>query len=135
MNLVTILDVAAATFGLFSGAFFCVGVLHVEDSSIVKIATSFWKSGEAVATELLQQKADFIFGAVFLILSFVFQVAGKALSSFGALSSVTTSTLNGIVVGVGIPVAFVALLQIPYRSGREKAKKRIEELTKQQAEK
>lgn len=135
MNLATVFDISAATFGLFAGAFFCVGVLHVKDATLGTIANSFWGSGEAVATELIQQKTDFIFGAILLILSFLVQVAGKFLSLNEAPAASPTSTLNAFVVGVGVPTAFVALLYIPYRSSREKARKQIAALVQASKEK
>ncbi|MCK6407107.1 MAG: hypothetical protein L6Q60_13990 [Rhodocyclaceae bacterium] len=64
MNLATTLDLAAAFLGLASGVFFFVGVLHVKDATLQTIATSMWGKGETIATELAQQKTDFIFGVL-----------------------------------------------------------------------
>ena len=121
MNLAAVIDLAAASLGLFSGVFFCVGVLHVKDSTLETIAASFWGKGEAIAKELALQRVDFIFGAALLFLSFLVQLVGKCLPSTVALSVVTTSTLNGAAVGVGGPIALLAPLVLFWRAGRVKA--------------
>lgn len=125
MNLATVIELSAAALGLFSGVFFCVGVLHIKDSTIEVIATSFYGSGHAVAKELAQQKAEFIFGATFLFLSFFVQVVGKSLPPDVALSVVTTSTLSGVGVGLGAPGVLLALLYIPYRLHCERTAKKL----------
>ena len=121
MNLATVIELSAAALGLFSGVFFCVGVLHVKDSTLETIATSLWGKGEAVAKELALQRVDFIFGAVLLFLSFLVQGTAKLLPSAVALSVVTTSAWNGAAVALAGPLVFLALLWFLWRAGRVKA--------------
>ncbi|MBT3067872.1 hypothetical protein [Rhodoferax sp. U11-2br] len=125
MNLATVIELSSAALGLFSGVFFCVGVLHIKDSTIEVIATSHFGSGHAVAKELAQQKAEFIFGAAFLFLSFFVQVVGKCLPSDVALFVVATTTLSGVGVGLGVPGVLLALLYIPYRLHCENTAKKL----------
>ena len=125
MNLATVIDLVASALGLFAGAFFCVGVLHVKDSTLETIATSMWGKGEAIAKELALQRVDFIFGAVLLVLSFLVQGGGKLLPSSVALSAVTTSTWSGVAVAVGVPLAFLSPLVLLWRAGRVKAAKTL----------
>lgn len=118
MNFATVIDIAAPTLGLFSGAFFCVGVLHVKDSTIETIATAFYDSGLTVARELVQQKTEFIFGAAFLFLSFLVQMVGKFLPHEAASAVTVSEPLYGAALGFGGPTAVVLLSYIPYRLHR-----------------
>jgi hypothetical protein len=134
MNLATVIDLSAAAFGLFSGVFFCIGVLHVKDSTLETIAISMWGKGETIARELALQKVDFIFGASLLFLSFLFQVFVKFLPLDLALSVVATSTLCGGVAGLGGPVILLVLLYLPHRFLRDKAIQRIALLAQENKE-
>ena len=125
MNLATVIELSAAALGLFSGVFFCVGVLHVKDAALETIATSMSGKGEVIAKELALQRVDFNFGAVLLFLSFLLQGAAKCLPSSVALSVVTTSTLDGIAFGVGGPVVLLSILWFPWRAGRVKAARKL----------
>lgn len=125
MNLATVIELSAATLGLFSGVFFCVGVLHVKDSTLETIATSMWGKGDAIAKELALQRVDFIFGASLLFLSFLVQVVGKCLPSDVALSVVATSTLGGVAVGAGVSTALLSILWPQWRASRAQAARRL----------
>lgn len=121
MNLSAIIELSAATLGLFSGAFFCAGVLHIKDSTIEVIATSFYDSGMVMAEELVKQKSEFIFGAALLFLSFLVQVAGKLLPQEVASTVVVSSPLYGAALGFGGPTIALLLIYIPYRRHRTKS--------------
>lgn len=121
MSLATVIELSAAALGLFSGVFFCVGVLHVKDSTLETIATSFWGKGEVIAKELALQRVDFIFGAVLLFLSFLVQGAAKLLPSTVALSVVTTSAWSGAAVALSGPLVLLAVLWFLWRAGRVRA--------------
>lgn len=118
MTLATIIELSASTLGLFSGVFFCVGVLHIKDSTIEIIATSFYDSGIAVAKELVQQKTEFIFGAVLLFLSFLAQVVGKFLPPTVGSTVLVSEPLYGGALGFGGPAIVLLLFYIPYRLHR-----------------
>ncbi len=121
MNLATVIDISAAVLGLFSGVFFCVGVLYVKDSTLETIATSMWGKGVIIATELAQQKSEFIFGAALLFLSFFVQVVGKFLSPEIGSTAVASSQLIGAALGFCGPTMVLLLIYIPFRRYRTKA--------------
>jgi hypothetical protein len=121
MNLTTVLDLMAAVLGLFSGAFFCVGVLHVKKSTLVSIATLMWGSDTIVATEFAQQRSDFIFGAVLLFLSFLVQVVSKLLPPEVSGYVVAASPLSGAVLSFGMPTIVLCASYIPWRLHRKKS--------------
>jgi hypothetical protein len=121
MNLSAIIELSAAAFGLYSGVFFCVGVLHVKDSTLEIIAVSVWEKGITIATELAQQRSDFIFGAALLFLSFLLQIVVKLLSQEAASIVVAQSQPYGVALGFGVPTIVLLLLYIPYRHHRRRS--------------
>lgn len=99
MTLAVSLDIMSSWLGLFSALFFCVGILHFDPSKAEQIATKMWGRGMAISEEMLVQKADFIVGAILLVLSFSIQFTIKAFPSFFELS-VTPSHITGVVFAV-----------------------------------
>lgn len=130
MTLATVIELSAAALGLFSGVFFCVGVLHVKDSTLEIIATSFYDSGFTLAKELVQQKSEFIFGASLLFLSFLVQVVGKFLPPDAASTVAASSLLYGAALGFGGPTIALLLIYIPYRLHRTKSVRNLMEAVK-----
>ena len=120
MSLSSIIDLSGATLGLFSGVFFCIGMLHIKNSTIENIATSFYGSGFTLANELVQQKSEFIFGAILLFLSFFVQVIGKFIPHDMAATVVAPSHLEGAALGFGGPTIVLLLIYISYRLHRTK---------------
>lgn len=127
MSLTTVIDVSAATLGFCASMFFCFGVLKVEDGTLQTIATSMWGKGLAISKELALQKVDFQFGASFLTLSFLVQFIGKCLPPEVALSVVTSSTSYGVAIGLGVPLATVGVLLVPYCQLRTRVIRRLSE--------
>lgn len=121
MNLIAIIELCSSALGLFIGAFFCVGVLHVNDATLEKIAVSMWEKGITIATELALQRSDFIFGAILLFLSFLVQIAGKFLPQDVAATLVVSAPLYGVALGFGAPTIVLLLFYIPYRHHRRKS--------------
>lgn len=121
MTLAIALDLAAAFFGLASGLFFAVGVLHVKDETLYTIATSMWGKGLTIATELAQQKSDFIFGALLLFFSFLVQVVSKFLPQEIASLAVAPSQLSGVALSFGVPAIALCTIYIPWRLHRRKS--------------
>jgi len=132
MNFATALDLAASFFGLASGLFFAVGVLHVKDTTLQTIATSMWGKGLTIATELAQQKSDFIFGALLLIFSFFVQVVAKFLPREIASLAVAPSKLSGVALSFGVPAIVLCVLYIPWRLHRKKSVRQLIQSTQGQ---
>jgi hypothetical protein len=77
MSIALFLDLTGLFFGLASGFSFSYGVLAMKKESLRIIAGSFYDGGQQQAAELGQQKADFGYGAGFLIISFFLQLLAK----------------------------------------------------------
>lgn len=95
------LDLLGAWFGLASAGLFSLGVLQLSDRALQIISSSFWSSGEEMAVELAQQKADFRYGAFFLLLSFVVQLVSKIFRPLQNIS-VFEYFWNGVAASFGI---------------------------------
>lgn len=70
-------DFTGLFFGLASGGAFSYGVLTIKSESLRIIAGSFYDGGQQQAAEIGQQKADFRYGAGFLVVSFSLQLLAK----------------------------------------------------------
>ncbi|VTU35810.1 hypothetical protein H4CHR_03753 [Variovorax sp. PBS-H4] len=77
MTIAQFLDFTGLFFGLASGGAFSYGVLAMSDESLRIIGSSFYDGGQQQVAELGQQKADFRYGAGFLVVSFLLQLLAK----------------------------------------------------------
>jgi hypothetical protein len=107
------------------GLFFAVGVLHVKDTTLQTIATSMWGKGLTVATELAQQKSDFILGALLLFFSFLVQVVSKLVPQEIASLAVAPSQLSGVVLSFGVPTIVLRAFYIPWHLHRRKSVRQL----------
>ncbi len=114
MSLSAVLDLAASCLGLFSALFFCIGILHFNSGRAEGFATKMWGKGLAIAEEILQQKSDFIVGAVLLLLSFFVQFVVKA---FPAVLSqvVVQEQLHGVAISIAIASALAIVARTANR--------------------
>lgn len=103
MSLRDFLEIISAVFGLISGGYFSAGVLVLKMSAVSRVATI--SGGEMVAEELAKQKADFAFGAVFLVFSFCTQIVTKIFPSMMA-AIITNDLLCGVVSSFFIALLF-----------------------------
>lgn len=110
MSIAATLDLGAAILGLFSALFFCIGVLHFKTGRAEEIATLMWGSDFAIAEELVLQKADFIAGAVLLLLSFLVQVMLKI-----APGSFSDQLFDGQMIGATVSAACATAIVLVVR--------------------
>lgn len=89
----------AAVFGFIAAVFFCFGAALLRHKTIVVLAGTYWDFNVVQATAIVSQSAQYAVGALFLVVSFVLQVAA-------ALTSPTALLLTNSYLSK--PVAFVA---------------------------
>jgi hypothetical protein len=77
LTIAQFLDFTGLFFGLASGGAFSYGVLTIKSESLRVIAGAFYDGGQQQVAELGQQKADFRYGAGFLVVSFFLQLLAK----------------------------------------------------------
>lgn len=110
LNFSHFLDFTGLFFGLASGAAFSYGILSVKEESLRIIASSFYDGNQQMVAELGQQKADFRYGAGFLVASFLLQLFGKLepimpttqFSHFG-LGLLASFVVTGLSVALCLP--------------------------------
>jgi hypothetical protein len=118
MNVAAAIELLAASFGLFSSAFFCVRVLHLKDSTLESTATSMWGNGELIAIELAQQKSDFVFGTLLLCSAFTAQFVARLCPSEMSSHRFVDAVAVGALGAFGLAGLFVLLLCFPHRHHR-----------------
>jgi hypothetical protein len=75
------LTLSAASVGLVSAVFFCIGNASNSVDKISLQSTPFWDFSEPVARALASQRAQYIIGGLLLLASFSLQVAAALASS------------------------------------------------------
>jgi len=104
------LTLAAASVGFVSAVFFCIGGIFSSAKQITLQSTPFWDFNEYVARALTAQRAQFVVGALLLVVAFLLQVAA-------ALASPTNpsclpqllGTWPYLVLAVLVPTGLVAV--------------------------
>jgi len=131
MNLATLLDLLSLLLGLFSGAFFCIGVLHLKQDSVEAIAFSMWQKGITIASELVAQKYDFVAGAILLFAAFAFQFPAKVWSAY--FSSIEVASIScGVALALSVALLFAVVLRFLTQIHCKKAIQEIRDRKAQQ---
>ena len=105
MPLVTFLNIFAACLGFLAALFFAAGAAFTTPTKVFKTASMQWDMNEHWADTLADQRADYIAGALLLLLSFASQLLANI-----APSSAEPSLLQPIGCAVAEIVALLALL-------------------------
>ena len=73
--------IAAATVGFVAAVFFCIGNIINTSKSIYNQSIPYWDFSEPVARALTAQRAQYIVGALLLVVAFLLQVVATLSSS------------------------------------------------------
>ncbi|MDI1273093.1 hypothetical protein [Polaromonas sp.] len=79
------LTIAAAAIGFVAAVYFCVGNVMNTPTAIVAQATPRWDFSEPLARTFAAQRAQYVVGAILLVVAFMLQVAAALASSTSAL--------------------------------------------------
>jgi hypothetical protein len=74
MTLAAFLNVIGLCIGFMSAIFFAVGALTMTPTKILKVAASYWDANQHWGDSIADQRADYIVGALLLLLSFSSQL-------------------------------------------------------------
>ena len=80
------LILTAATVGFVAAIFFCVGNVLNSPSQITAQATPYWDFSEPLARSLAAQRAQYVIGALLLLVSFGLQIAATQASATTSVS-------------------------------------------------
>ncbi len=86
MLLPAFLNILAACLGFITALFFAVGAIGMHPRNISKISTSYWDANQHWADSIADQRAEYIAGALLLVLSFSLQLAANLVPSDAAPS-------------------------------------------------
>jgi hypothetical protein len=105
------ITLAAATVGFVSAFFFCIGNALNTSEKILLQSTPFWDFNRPLASSLAAQRAQYVIGALLLLVAFALQVAAAlASSSTPAALPLYLHTWPAIVLAVLVPSLLVASL-------------------------
>ena len=81
MLLSTLLNILGASLGFLSAMFFAIGALGMRPQKIMQISSSYWDANQHWGDSIAEQRADYIAGALLLLLSFSSQLAANLVPS------------------------------------------------------
>jgi len=117
------LTLAAASVGFVSAVFFCIGSILNTSAKILLQSTPYWDFSAPVARALTSQRAQYVVGALLLVISFCLQVSA-ALACSTTLSSLPQflHTWHYLVLAVLVPTGLIAggLSALLYKSTIQK---------------
>ena len=107
MPLATFLSILGACVGFASALFFAVGTLRLRTREVADIARTSWDFNEHLADSIASQRAEYVVGAILLLLSFAAQLASNLVPS-----SIMLALLQSRGQALGAVVALMFLLGI-----------------------
>jgi len=121
----TFLSLLAASIGFLSALFFILGPIDLKIKDIISIASSAYGGfSRAFANSLAAQRADYIIGALLLVLTFSLQIAANLIPA-SLQAGIFLSFDNGIYVIVLLTCALL-LIALAFRAAFAKStRKRI----------
>lgn len=81
MTLQTAITLSAASVGFCAAIFFCIGNAFNSPKQIINQASTYWDFNESLALALAAQRAQYVTGAMLLVISFCLQVVAIQASS------------------------------------------------------
>jgi hypothetical protein len=106
------LNVAAACFGVVAALWLCLGTALIHPKTIEWFADEPWDSAEVTANALISQSAQYLAGALLLILAFALQVGANLteratplvswLAQLGAFTFVLLSLFLASAIGAAV---------------------------------
>jgi hypothetical protein len=103
----TFLNIFGVSIGFLSALYFALGTLRLRTKDIVGIAGTYWDFNQHLADSIASQRAEYIAGALLLLMSFTLQFAANLvpptlqpsqLQSFGCAFSAIGLALLAIAV-------------------------------------
>lgn len=107
MTLAIFLNILGLFLGFVSAIFFAVGALTMTPAKIQKVAASYWDANQHWGDSIADQRADYIVGALLLLLSFSVQLAANLVPS-----AFEPSLLQPLGCAIAEIVAALALLLV-----------------------
>ena len=77
MLLTVFFNIFGASLGFLSAMFFAIGALGMHPQKIMQISSSYWDANQHWGDSIAEQRADYIAGALLLLLSFSSQLAAN----------------------------------------------------------
>ncbi len=115
----------AATVGFVAAVFFCIGNALNTSKSIMRQSVPYWDFSEPVARSLAAQRAQYVIGALLLVVAFLLQVvAALASPTSTACLPMLLVTWPWLIAATLVPTSLVSLFfaWLLYRSTMNKVR-------------
>ena len=107
MKLAVFLNVIGLFLGFVSAIFFAIGALTMTPAKIQKVAATYWDANQHWGDSIADQRADYIVGALLLLVSFSAQLSATLVPS-----AFEPSLLQPFGCAIAEIVAFLAFLLV-----------------------
>jgi hypothetical protein len=113
MLLPTFLNILSSCIGLMSAMFFAVGAITMHPQKIFSVAATYWDANQLWGDSIAEQRADYISGALLLLVSFALQLAATLVPAGTAppLLQPVGYAIAGIVAVLAALLALAVLLR------------------------
>lgn len=81
MTTTTMLNIVSSSVGFCAAIFFCIGNALNSSNQIITQASTYWDFNVSLARSLAAQRAQYVIGALLLVVSFFLQVAASLIPS------------------------------------------------------
>ena len=81
MTFTTFLNIMGASVGFMAAIFFSIGAMTMTPEKIFKIAAAYWDANQHWGYSIADQRADYIVGALLLLLAFSAQLSANLIPS------------------------------------------------------
>ena len=81
MTFTTFLNILGASVGFMSAVFFSIGAMTITPEKIFKVAATYWDANQHWGDSIADQRADYIAGALLLLLAFSAQLSANLIPS------------------------------------------------------
>ena len=81
MTFTTFLNILGASVGFMSAVFFSIGAMTMTPEKIFKVAATYWDANQHWGDSIADQRADYIAGALLLLLAFSAQLSANLIPS------------------------------------------------------
>jgi hypothetical protein len=100
-------NILAACIGFMASIFFAIGALTMTPAKIQKVAATYWDSNQHWGDSIADQRADYIVGALLLLLSFSSQLAATLIPQ-----DIQLSLLQPLGCAIAETISVVVLLLV-----------------------
>jgi hypothetical protein len=134
MAISVLIQLIAACLGVIGSLFFAIGVMRQSTAAMADIASTYFDSNLYLVANTAAQKADYLFGGVFIVLAFAGQVIALLIPSDAGCLAIKSTRLAPYGAIGGTIVVFMLLRMLSQRLASRYERQIRAELTRRMEE-